>query len=370
MNYKAIYTTQQSPTAAAADLQNQLKGFSPKMIVFFASSVINPQGISKEIANAFPDCEVIGCSTSGELVSGQMLDNCISAMAFGDHAVANIKVEVLTNITTDDNAVSKAFESFEKYYNTPMDSLDPSKYVGFVFIDGMSGCEERINEQIGDLTDVTFIGGSAGDDLKFKSTYVYANGQAYKDAALLVLFKPAAKFGFLKTQSFVSSGKILKVTKTNESKREIVEFNNKPATQAYAEALGVPIDKLGDHLFKNPLGLMFGESPFVRSPRVIENNSVLFYCSVKKDIELSLLNSTDIINDTARAIEEKRKEMGGISAIINFNCILRTLDLKQQNRTKEYGALFSSIPTAGFSTYGESFIGHINQTATMLVLKD
>jgi hypothetical protein len=34
----------------------------------------------------------------------------------------------------------------------------------------------------------------------------------------------------------------------------------------------------------------------------------------------------------------------------------------------EYGALFSPIPTVGLSTYGEQFKGHINQTATMILI--
>ncbi len=60
---------------------------------------------------------------------------------------------------------------------------------------------------------------------------------------------------------------------------------------------------------------------------------------------------------------------GRISAIINFHCILRTLELEQKNLTEEYGRIFSGIPTIGFSTYGEEFIGHINQTSTMLVFQ-
>jgi len=86
-------------------------------------------------------------------------------------------------------------------------------------------------------------------------------------------------------------------------------------------------------------------------------------------MELSLLESTDIIEDTRNAITRAKEELGSISGIINFNCILRKLELKQKNLTKEYGDIFSAASTIGFSTYGEQYIGHINQTATMLVFK-
>jgi hypothetical protein len=94
-----------------------------------------------------------------------------------------------------------------------------------------------------------------------------------------------------------------------------------------------------------------------------------FYCGVSEGMELSLLESTNIIEDTRNSIKHAEEELGKASAIINFNCILRTLELKQKNLTKEYGELFTAIPTIGFSTYGEAYIGHINQTATMLVFK-
>jgi hypothetical protein len=84
-------------------------------------------------------------------------------------------------------------------------------------------------------------------------------------------------------------------------------------------------------------------------------------------MKLSLLESTDILLDTRQAIERTKEKLGNISGIINFDCILRTLDLQQRNLSAEYGKLFSDFPTAGFSTYGEQYIGHINQTATMLV---
>jgi hypothetical protein len=371
MNIKTVYSTHTHIPAAVGEIQDELKGFQARLVLFFASSHHNPQAISAAMQQAFPQAVVVGCSTAGEIVSGQMLDNSIVAMAFTQQVIADVQVAVATHLREDEKAVSKAFASLEKELETPMRVLNPDQYVGLLLTDGMSGLEESINDQIGNLTNVTFIGGSAGDDLRFERTYVYAHGKAYTDAALMVVLKPKAKFRFLKTQSFTPTDKILQVTKLNEAKREIIEFNHQPATIAYAEALGVEEDQLSEHLFKNPLGLMFDpQTPFVRSPLKTDKQHVVFYCSMKEGMNLSLLQSTDIIGDTALALQQAQKEMDGITAIINFNCILRTLDLKQQNKTAAYGDLFKDVPTVGFSTYGENYIGFINQTATMLLLKE
>jgi len=93
---------------------------------------------------------------------------------------------------------------------------------------------------------------------------------------------------------------------------------------------------------------------------------MIFYCNIKEGAELSLLESTDIVNDTEKALKEKISN--NPAAVINFNCILRTLELEQKKQTEAYGKIFTT-PTIGFSTYGEEFLGHINQTATMLIIK-
>ena len=56
-------------------------------------------------------------------------------------------------------------------------------------------------DKIGNLTNILFVGGSAGDDLKFEATYVFANGTVYTDAAVLALLKPRVGFEVIKTQS-------------------------------------------------------------------------------------------------------------------------------------------------------------------------
>ena len=166
MYIKTAYSTKGTSDDVIQDLKSQLGGFDTKMLVFFASSRFAPNIISQKVQDAFPGAAVFGCTTSGEIVTGKMLKNSLVAMAFDATAVNDVKVEIVEN-PKNENSVRKAFAGFESYFKAPMSELDPSKYVGLIFVDGLSGSEEKLIDKIGDLTNVTFIGGSAGDDLKF-----------------------------------------------------------------------------------------------------------------------------------------------------------------------------------------------------------
>jgi hypothetical protein len=369
MKVKTAYSQKSDLQSIISDIQQQINPFESKLIQFFASSSIDPENISGQMKAAFPNIPVIGCSSSGEIISGKMLDNSIVVMAFGADIIKDLSIAILTNISTDHKAVDNAFARFEKFTHCTMDKLDTGKYVGMVMIDGLSMQEEKINERIGDLTNVTFIGGSAGDDLKFEKTYLYANGKSYSNAAILTLIECNTEFDILKTQSLVVSGKTVTITKANEAKREVIELNGKPAAQEYARILNVDKAILSSVFATNPVGLVLGEEIFVRSPQKVDGDKIVFYCSVKEGMELSILKPTDIVEDSKTSLANKIKTFGKISALINYNCILRTLELKQIQKTKAYGEVFKDIPTIGFSTYGESYIGHMNQTSVMLLFK-
>ncbi len=368
MNIVSAYSSAESVAAAVCELQGEFANLDVKMVVYYASSKYAPEAVSLKMQEAFPAAAVFGCSTAGEIASGKMMTNSITAMAFNAQALSDVEIAVVENLQ-DEQGVEQAFASFARHFGASMLDLNPKRYVGIVLVDGLSGAEERLIDKIGDLTDITFIGGSAGDDLKFAATHVYANGKSYQGAAVLALLKPAVEFSFIKTQSFNVLPETLVVTKANEEKREVVEFDNQPAAEAYARALGISVAEAADRFMHNPVGLVIDGEPFVRSPQRIKDGSMFFYCGVVEGMELSILESTDIIDDTRKALGEARAQLGSISGVINFNCILRTLELEQKQATVAYGALFAEVPTVGFSTYGEQYIGHINQTATMLLFK-
>ncbi len=363
---KTAFSSNPFTPACVGDIRGQLAEVDPSLVVFFASTKHAPAVVSRQMQSAFPKAQVFGCSTAGEIVTGQMLSDSIVAMGFSAEAVPDCKIEIVRDFGQR-GSIEKAFQNFEAHFGEPVAAMDPHKYVGIVLVDGLAGAEEKFMEAVGDMTHVTFIGGSAGDDLKFSGTHVYARGESHTGAAVLALIKPGLSFSFIKTQSFRFLGKTLRVTEANEANREVLQFNEKPAVEAYAEAIGVPVGEVGKHFMRNPIGLVIEGEPYVRSPQQVTGTGMRFYCGVKENMELSLLESTDILNDTRNAIAEAEKQLGKISAIIDFDCILRTLDLRQKNLSEEYGKLFANIPAVGFSTYGEQYIGHINQTATMLV---
>ncbi len=367
MKVKIVYSTQETVDKIVSDLKAQLKDFDYNLVQFYASSNINPEELSKKLHEALGGVPTFGCTTSGEIVSGQMLDNSVVLMAMSPAIVADCKIEILENISTYKLVVDNAFESFKNHFGEDLATLNPHSHVGFVMTDGLSKKEEFVNERIGDLTNIAFVGGSAGDDLKFKTTYVFANGKTYTDAAVVCLIKSNVKFDILKTQSFKSVNKKLTVTEIDEPNRRVVKFNGKPALDEYLEATGSTKNNLNQTFSKNPVGLDIGGDFLVRSPRVAEGTDMLFYCSVKQGMNLDLLEAQNIVEDTKRALDSKLKEFGKVTALINFNCILRTLELKAKNQTQAYADLFKDIPTVGFTTYGESYIGHINQTSVILL---
>lgn len=371
-NINAHFSEKSTEAEIVADFVMQFKGTNIKILIFFAAPKYDLDVLSHMLNEAFQNACVFGSSTAGEIVSGRMLKNSVVAMTIDDQIIEDVQVAVVQNMSKGIN-VEEAFATFETHYNQSAYRMDPSQYVGLILVDGISRKEEQIMDLIGDRTDVIFIGGSAGDNRAFLKTYVCADGQAYTDAAVLVLMKmnEEATFGIIKTQSFEALNTKLVATKVNGSSREVIEFDHMPAAYAYAKAVGAStFEEVPNYFMTHPVGLFVGEDEFfIRSPQQLKGTSMLFYCNILEGMTVNLLTSTDMIVDTKKTIELKLNEWDRIDGLINFHCVERTQELERKNQVQQYGELFSDIPTIGFSTYGEEYIGHINQTSTMLAFK-
>ena len=353
---------------AVADLKNQSGGQVPRLVVYFGSARYDAAALSSQIREAFPDALVVGCSTAGEIAGGRMMTESVAALFLSAEIVDDAACAVVENLSSG-AGIGGALAELEQHFGQSIGSLDIESYVGLVLADGLSGAEEMLLEKLGDSTDIFFIGGSAGDDLKFQRTYVSTDGRTYTNAAALVVLRLKRGFDIVKTQSFRPTGKVLVATKVDEPARMVLEFDHKPALDAYAEALGVAPEQAASRFFKHPLGLMIEGEPYVRSPQRAQDGHIRFYCQIKENSELAVLQATDIVADTRAVIEERKAALGEIRGLLEFQCILRTLQLRDEKRCEQYGEIFSGIPMVGFSTYGEAYLGHMNQTSTILLFR-
>ncbi|MRG91145.1 FIST signal transduction protein [Polyangium spumosum] len=347
-------------------MRERLAPVEPVVVLYFAGGDRDPRALAEAMQRAFPGALVVGCTTAGELEGHTWRKGSVVAMGLGGDVVRDAAAAVIDDLRGRAD-VKDALAPLEAHLGSPLASLDPSKHVGLLLVDGLSMAEERLMDRLGDLTDIPILGGSAGDDLRFSATWVAKGGRAYPSAAVLLVLEPAVPFRVLKTQSFRPLDRTLRVTGCDEAARVVHAFDGKPAASRYAEVLGIPAGELAGNFMRHPLGLMVEGEPYVRSPQQIRGESVVFYCNVPEGTVLTVLEASDIVEDTRRALSQARAELGGASALIDFDCVLRCLEIESRGLGEPYGALFEGIPAIGFSTYGEQFLGHVNQTATMLL---
>jgi hypothetical protein len=367
-----LFSKKFSENEVVSDIKNSLNCFDVKMLIYFASSIYNQDKLSSMMHEAFKGSIVFGCSTAGEIINGELLKDSVVAMAFNSNVVSDIKIEVIENMKNNIN-IEPAFQAFEKHFNESPFAMDTEKYVGLILVDGLSIKAEDVMDSIGNRTNILFIGGSAGDDLKYVRTYVYANGKAYTDSAVLALLKinDNAEFSIIKTQSFKQLDHVFTATKVKTGTREVIDFNNRPALIEYGEAVGAAsVLEAPLYFSSNPVGLIIGEKDIlVRTPMRVDGTAIDFYSNILEGMEVRLLAPTDIIDDTRKSIENNISKFGFIDALINFNCTSRTVVIEKRNLEREYAGIYSKIPSIGFSTYGEEYIGHINQSSVMLVFR-
>jgi hypothetical protein len=366
MPVRVAQSTKTTVDGAAADLLTQLGDAPNSLVIYFASPAYHQAELAAALHGVLGATHTLGCSSSGEIITGALSKRSVVAMALSADDSGPVAVQLIDDLH-DRAALDRAIGGLEMQIGTPIREVNADTHVGIVLMDGLSRGEEGFLDALGDRTDLLFVGGSAGDDLGFTKTWVTLDGRASSTGAVLAIFQPPRGFEIIKTQSFVEMGKQLVATKVDEAQRIVLEFDGKPAADAYAAAIGADRAELPNQWIAHPLGLMDGGDPFVRSPQQVTDAGVAFFCAMKAGMPLSVLSSTDIVADTRAALAKAMD--GGATGLINFNCILRTLDLEARGQAEAYGNVFRGVPTVGFSTYGEAYVGHVNQTATMVLLR-
>jgi hypothetical protein len=357
-------TREPDPTAAVEDLARQLGAEPLDAVFFFCSPDYDLEAVGRALKACFP-CPVLGCSSSGQIGPGGFQRGGMTALglAGGYLRIVPHLIHPLADFQEQALRIASAFRETR---------LPGASVFGFLLVDGLSMMEERLVSALYQALDnVPIIGGSAGDDLRFKKTLVYHDGRFLADAAVFGACTAGGPIAPFMVHHFRPGATRLVITDSDPDQRIIREFNGEPAAQVYAEAIGVEVAHLSPELFSShPLLMRFGDEHFVRSMATCHpDGSLTMYCAIETGLVVTIGEAVEPMAALRSAFQEALGKVPDAVAILACDCILRRLEFEHLGTDQAVGDLMAQHHVLGFSTYGEQFNGmHVNQTMTGIVL--
>jgi len=345
--------------AAVAELARAL-GTAADLYAVFVAPGYDLTAVGGALREHFGD-RVIGCTSSGNIAAdgycGEGL--CGVALTGGGLRARTVVLRPLQD------AAAVVEEAGSRLADARAE-LDGQDAFAVMLADGLARSEDVLAANLmATLGDVPIIGGSAGDGLAFRRTAVYTGGAFSADCATVTLVGCDAPFRLLRLQHHEPVGTVLVATDVDPEQRIVRAFNGRPAAEAYAEAVGERVDRLGPAIYsRHPLLLSAGGGSWIRSlTEALGDGSLRLFARIELGDILRLGRSVGILERLEEGIAAVRADLGSLSGMLVFDCVLRRLEAEERGLTDPVGMLLAASGAAGFSTYGEQFNGmHMNQT--------
>ncbi|KNY29181.1 FIST signal transduction protein [Pseudobacteroides cellulosolvens] len=359
---------------AVEEIVKVIKSDNTKLVLFYVSPTKYDFSKAAQLfKNVFPECDVVGCTSAGEIGNKGLVEGHISATSFSSD-----KFEVSSAFLKD--VKSKALlgkpallKAAQKVGISPDNEEEA---FAIMHIDGLSAAEEKVLSVFGGIfKTLPLVGGSAGDDLTFDASknMVALNGEVSTNAAVLTFVKTKHKFFMHKEDIYRPTNHKFMVTKADVATRTVYELDGRPAAEVYAESIGVTIEDLPKHFMHHPMGRIFQDNVWITSPSSTDGKAVSFYCTVLPNTPLALLEWIDPMQEIDKSIEILKENLPDCRGIFMSNCIFRLTQFKSEGSVEKVSDKYLklNIPICGFNTYGEQ-LGrqHMNQSLTFIAFGD
>ena len=342
-------------------------------IIFFASTSVDFNELQTAMHEHFPRAQVIGTTTSGEISSQGFKTNTVVV-----NAISDSKTKFSAVLVDDANkfpiiSKEKIIDAAKKADINLSQALIHNQAFAISLICGLKNIEEGFLSMFYSLVaDKEFLvcGGTAGDDLKFKATYVCANGECSDSGAVLLFVNTERQFQIYKENIFQKSGKSVRLTDVQHETHIVRTIDGMNPRKRYADIIGIPESQANDAILDHPFGRTFGDNIFIASLVSFDKNGILStYARVIQDSVQEILDPMDPLAITEETCKKITQVIPNPSCVILFNCILRTIGFSNKNLQGAVNEIWKRyFPTySGFSTYGEQF-GHINSNQTLVAL--
>ncbi len=335
------------------------------LVLLMVSPGADLSALIAKAALAFGGARVVGCTTAGEIDATGYAEGRILATGFPrSHFVSQSLLVPDLDAYDRQAIIDRMIRARDELAAAEPDWDDE---FNFLAIDGLSTREDRFAADIAlGLGAVPLFGGSAGDNVAFGETFVFHEGRAHGNAAILTQFRTRCPVKVFKTDHLVPTDRRMVVTGADPEARVVHEINAEPAAREYARILGFDPEQLDTFTFAaHPVVVKIGGQHHVRAiQRVADNGDLVFFSAIDEGLVLNLAEPRDMAEHLAREMA-RLAENGPPDVVLACDCILRRIEAE---RTQSVGALsqiLSDNRVVGFSTYGEQFNSmHVNQTLT------
>lgn len=358
--------------AAVREFHDQVAQPDPALVLFFCAPTYDLDRLARAMDRAFPGVTVVGCTTAGEITPMGYRTGSLTGLSLA-RSVCHAEVarfEPLGAFSFGQGL--DAVRGLSAAMAARVGSDFAARSFAMLMIDGLSAAEDAVLAALHTgLPDIPLFGGSAGDGLSFRRTFVFQDGRFQSDAAVLALIHTPCPFRVFKTQHFVGSDRKMVITGADPSRRVVTEINAEPAGAEFARMVGLETAELSPMIFAtSPVMVRVGGADYVRSiQKVNPDGSLQFFCAIDEGLVLSVARRVDPFENLRQALLEIERDIGSARLIIGCECVLRLLEMDRLGLKTRMWNLIATRHVVGFNTYGEQFNGmHVNQTFTGVAL--
>lgn len=361
--------------------QNKEKLIASLVFVFGHKDMIRDQRHFNHIKQLYPEAEIIGCSTAGEISNPGIQSRSLvcSAVRF-DHTRFKIVKAI----------ISQADESYMLGRQIADQLFSEDLRHVMILSEGIningSDLTRGLNDRPGVKVPVT--GGLAGDQSDFSETFLIHNGQVDKNIILGIgFYGDQIQVGYGSMGGWDSFGVDRLVTKAKAN--VLYELDGQPALELYKKYLGHHAGGLPASAMLFPLSLRFSNSDKVLVRTILsvdeEKGSMTFAGDIPEGEYVRLMKASfeKLVQGAGDAAQYAVSSLGvdNPDLAILISCVGRRLVLKQRT-DEEVEAVKEELGTGttvtGFYSYGEICPHYAdgkqcelhNQTMTITLFKE
>ncbi|MDB2705383.1 FIST C-terminal domain-containing protein [Pseudomonadota bacterium] len=350
------------------------------VLVFGSVKRFQERGFTKALEKRYPNAQIIGCTTSGEITNEGVYDESVHITAMHwERSTLNFIVKPI-NSMAQSHALGTLIAS---------ELQQPNLKGVFILSDGLNVNGSELVEGIQEvLPEIPITGGLAGDNANFSQTYLLNNNKVQDRVVIAV--------GICGEHAVVTSGALggwkpygppRKVTKA--VKNIVYELDNKPALPLYKMYIGHYANSLPASGLNFPFAIMAEDKSItvIRTLLAIDDkeSSLTFAGNVSNGSTVRFLKSDHdmLVNgasDAARQILDKDINLTEKALAICVSCVGRKLVMTEQVADEVFAVqrlLGLQTGITGFYSNGEICSGEDdghsqlhNQTMTIAYLSE